>query len=58
MKAKIEGHKYFEDSIYNDIVKFLKEMKQHALNFQESRCKMLVISDGLTTFFGTRQKDP
>ena len=54
MKANIEARKDFEDFIYNDPVKFLKSIKQHALNYEEPRYKMLVIWDGLTTFFGTR----
>ena len=41
----------------NNPVKLLKAIKKHALNYQESRYKMLVISDGFTTSFGTRQKD-
>ena len=56
MKADIEAQKDFEDNIYNDPVKFLKEIKQHALNYQELRYGMLMISDGFTSFFGTRQK--
>ena len=57
MKAKIEARKYFEDGIYNELIKLLKAIKQHALNYQESRYKMLVISDGFTTFFATRQNN-
>ena len=57
MKAKIEARKYFEDFIYNYPVELLKAIKQHGLNYQESRYKMSVILDGFTTFFGTRQKD-
>ena len=56
MKANIEARKDFGYGIYNNIVKFLKAIKQNALNEQESRYKMLVISDVFTTFFGTRQK--
>ena len=57
MKVKIEARKDFEDDIYNNPVKFLKAIKEHALNYQESIYKMSVILDGFTTFLGTRQKD-
>ena len=56
-KTNIEARKDFEDGIYNDPVELLKAIKQHVLNYQESGYKLLVISDGFTTFFGTMQKD-
>ena len=56
MKAKIEARKYFEDCIYNYPVELPKAIKQHALTYQELRYKMSVISDVLTTFFGTSQR--
>ena len=57
MKSNIEARKDFEDGIYNDPVKLLRAINQHALNYQSLRYEMLVILDGFTTFFGTRQKD-
>ena len=57
MKARIKACKYFEDDIYNDPVKLLRAIKQHTLNYQESRYEMSVISDEFNTFFVTRQKD-
>ena len=54
MKAKIEARNNFEDHIYNDPVGLLKAIKQHALNYQESKYEMSVILDGFTTLFGTR----
>ena len=56
MKAKIEARKDIGYGIYNNLIKFLKAINQHALNDQESRYKMLVILDVFTTFFGARQK--
>ena len=56
MKENIEARKDLEDGIYNDPVKLLKLIKQHALNYQELRYKMSVISDVFTTFFGTSQR--
>ena len=50
MKENIEARKYFEDGIYNNPIKLLKAIKEHALNYQESRYKMSVISDVFTTF--------
>ena len=57
MKAKLEARRDFENVIYNNPIELLSAIKQHALNYQESRCEMSVIADGFTTFFGTRQKD-
>ena len=56
-KAKIEAPKDFEDGIYNNPAELLQAIKQHALNYQESRYEMLVISDVFITCFGTRYKD-
>ena len=53
-KENIEARKDFEDVIYNNFVKLLKSIKQHAFNCQESRYEILLILDGLTTFFSTR----
>ena len=47
----------FEAVIYNNPVEFPQAINQHALNYQSLRYEMLVILDGFTTFFGTRQKD-
>ena len=34
MKARIEARKYFEDSIYNNPIKFLKAINHNELNYQ------------------------
>ena len=57
MKTNIEALKDFKDSIYKNLVEFPKEIKQHALNYQELRYEMSVILDGFTKCFGKRQKD-
>ena len=36
IKANIEARKDFEDGIYKNPVKLLKEIKEHALNYQQS----------------------
>ena len=52
-----KGRKLLEDGIYNYPVEFFKTIKQCALNYQESRHKILVILDGFTKIFGSMQND-
>ena len=57
MQNKITGHSDFEAKIFNNPINLLKAIKEHSLNYQESRYKMLVILDSLRTFSNTRQKE-
>ena len=57
MQNKITGRRDFETKIFNDLINLLKAIKEHSLNYQESRYEMLVILDSLRTFLNTRQKE-
>jgi hypothetical protein len=45
MQNKITLRSDFEGSIYNDPIKLLNAVKEHALNYQETRYEMSIISD-------------
>ena len=57
MQNKIAGRRDFEEKILNDPINILKAIKEHSLNYQESRYEMSVILDLLRTFLNTRQKE-
>jgi len=45
MQNKLLAQSDYEDEIYNNLIKLLKSIKEHALNYQETRYKMSIISD-------------
>ena len=45
MQNKLLAPSDYEDEIYNNPIKLLKAMKEHALNYQETRYEMSIISD-------------
>ena len=57
MQNKITGRRDFEEKIFNDPINLLKAIKEHSLNYQESRYKMSIILDSLRTFLNTRQRE-
>ena len=57
MQNKIMGRKDFDTNIYNDPIKLLKAIKEHSLNFQESKYEMSIITEAIKNFFNTKQKD-
>ena len=57
MKAKIEARKDYESNIYNRPIKLIDAIKEHALNYEESRYEMSIILDAFMTFFNCRQKE-
>ncbi|KAI2502242.1 hypothetical protein MHU86_12214 [Fragilaria crotonensis] len=56
MKNKIEARSDYE-LIRNDPIKLLKAIKEHALNYQESRYSMSIVLDAMRTLMGTKQKE-
>ena len=56
MQSKIEASKDF-DKIKNNPIELLKSIKQHALNYQEHRYEMSIITDALKTFINLKQRD-
>ena len=57
MQNKIAGHEEYDTEIYNDPIKLLIAIKQHSLNFQDSKYKMSKIIDAIRIFINTRQKE-
>ena len=55
LKALIEARTDYESSIYNDPVELLKAIKEHALNYQESRHDIAIILDTFRAFFNYKQ---
>ena len=57
MQNKISSRRDFEDTIYNDPIALLKAIKEHSLNYQETRYEMAIISDAIRTFINTKQRE-
>ena len=57
MKAKIEARTDYESRIYNDPIELIKAIKEHALNYEESRYEMAIIFDALKAFVNCRQRE-
>ena len=57
MKAKIESRKDYEAEVYNDPIKLLKAIKQHALDYEENRYEMSIILDAFLAFSTYRQRE-
>ena len=57
MKAKIESRKDYESVIYNKPIKLIDAIKEHALNYEESRYEMSIILDAFMAFLTCKQKE-
>eukprot|EP00957_Ditylum_brightwellii_P100112 7629669-Ditylum_brightwellii.AAC.1 len=57
MRNKIASRTDYKSSIYNDPVILLRAIKEHLLNFQETRYEMVIIMDAFRTSFNTKQKE-
>ena len=57
MQNKLLGRKDFETKIYNNPIKLLIAIKEHSLNFQESRYEMTIIAESIKNFFNTKQNN-
>jgi hypothetical protein len=57
MQNKIMARSNFENEIYNDPIKLLNAVKEHALNYQETRYEMSIISDSFRVLFNVQQKE-
>ncbi len=57
MQSCLEQRKDFKTSIYNDPIELLKAIKEHALNYQETRYEMSIISDAFRALFATKQRE-
>jgi hypothetical protein len=57
MQSRLEQRTDYESTIYNDPIELLQAIKEHALNYQETRYKMSIISDAFRALFGTKQRE-
>ena len=57
MQNKITSQHDFEQKIFNNPINLLKAIKEHSLNFQESRYEMAIITDAIRTFLNKKQKE-
>ena len=57
MKSKIEARVDFENGMYNDPIKLLQAIKEHSLNYEESRYDMRIIIDALDAYLNCKQRD-
>jgi hypothetical protein len=57
MQNKIMARSNFEAEIYNDPIKLLNAVKEHALTYQETRYEMSIILDAFRALFNVQQKE-
>ena len=57
MRNKISNGKDFRSRVYDNPIELLREIKKHALNYQEYKYEMMIVADSLRTLLHTRQKD-
>ena len=57
MKNKISNRRDFRNEIYDNPINLLKAIKEHALNYQEYKYSMSIVSDALRNLLHTKQKD-
>ena len=57
MKNKISNWKDFKETIYDNTIKLLCAIKEHALIYQEYKYSMAIIADRVRNLLRTRQKE-
>ena len=57
MKLKIESQAGYETTICNNPIKLLEAIKEHSLNYEESRYDMRIIVDAFNAYFNCKQKE-
>jgi hypothetical protein len=57
MQNKIMAQSDFESKIYNSPIELLNTVKKHALNYQETRYEMSIISDAFRAVLNVKQKE-
>jgi hypothetical protein len=57
MQNKIMAQSDFESKIYNNPIELLNTVKKHALNYQETRYEMSIISDAFRAVLNVQQKE-
>ena len=57
LQNKILARRDFETTIYNKPIALLQAIKEHSLNYQESRYNMSIITDALKAAMNLKQRD-
>ncbi len=57
MQNKLASRSDYDSAVYNDPIALLQAIKEHSLNYQETRYEMSIISDAFRASFNTRQKE-
>ena len=57
MQNRLLQRKDYQSTIYNNPIQLLKAIKEHALNYQETRYEMSIVSDAFRATFNTRQRE-
>ena len=57
MKSKIEARVDYETNIYDNPINLLQAIKEHSLQYEETRYEMKIIVDAFENYFQCKQKD-
>jgi hypothetical protein len=57
MQKKIASRSDYENEVYNNPIKLLKAIKEHSLNYQETRYEMSIISDVYRAVWYDKQRE-
>jgi hypothetical protein len=57
MQDKIASRSDYDNVVYNDPIALLRAIKEHSLNYQDTRYEMSIISDAFRSLFTSKQKD-
>jgi hypothetical protein len=57
MQNKIASRSDYESVVYNDPISLLRAIKEHSLNYQETRYEMSIITDAFRSLFTNKQTE-
>jgi len=57
MAQKIQARKFFDESIKGDQIVLLKAIREHCLNYEETKYDMAVMTESMRTLCLTKQKE-
>jgi hypothetical protein len=57
MQNKLVSRSAYDSGVYNDPIALLRAIKEHSLNYQETRYEISIISDAFRAAFSTRQRE-
>ena len=57
MQSQLEQRTDYKSTVYNNPIELLKAIKEHSLNYHETRYEMSIISDAFRALLNTRQHE-